>query len=84
MGNNICFKFWGNPDRKIIKFISSPSPPPYPNTSYHECCICLNSYSYYHSGGRKKLQCGHIFHNECIERWNEKNILCPICRKKNI
>lgn len=39
-----------------------------------ECSICLNDIS----GENKKLQCGHIFHEECINKWNENT--CPYCR----
>ncbi|XP_077597475.1 E3 ubiquitin-protein ligase TTC3 [Stigmatopora nigra] len=27
------------------------------------------------------LECGHTFHNQCIEQWLTKNSTCPNCRK---
>lgn len=32
----------------------------------------------------KKLDCNHIFHNYCINRWSEINNTCPLCRKSNV
>jgi hypothetical protein len=28
----------------------------------------------------KRLQCGHVFHPKCINRWLRKCIQCPMCR----
>ena len=28
----------------------------------------------------RKLKCGHSFHQECCDKWMEKNIKCPTCR----
>ena len=27
-------------------------------------------------------QCGHTFHQHCLDIWLEKNKTCPICRKQ--
>ena len=40
-----------------------------------ECSICLNSST---CGG--KLKCGHIFHENCINKWFEFKNTCPNCR----
>uniref|UniRef100_A0AC34GPU6 RING-type domain-containing protein n=1 Tax=Panagrolaimus sp. ES5 TaxID=591445 RepID=A0AC34GPU6_9BILA len=29
------------------------------------------------------LQCGHLFHDECIDGWFENRNFCPICRAKD-
>lgn len=43
----------------------------------NECSICLLSLT---NSKNKKLQCNHVFHYDCIEKWlNIKNI-CPLCR----
>ena len=26
------------------------------------------------------LNCGHIYHKDCIDVWIEKNTKCPLCR----
>ncbi|EDW82329.1 uncharacterized protein Dwil_GK25745 [Drosophila willistoni] len=28
--------------------------------------------------------CGHAFHEECLQRWREESTTCPICRKKDV
>jgi hypothetical protein len=40
-----------------------------------ECTICLNSST---CGG--KLKCGHVFHENCINKWFELTNTCPNCR----
>ena len=43
------------------------------------CSICLENYKkndYY-----RTLNCNHIFHKKCVDRWFKKNHLnCPMCR----
>jgi hypothetical protein len=41
-----------------------------------ECSVC------YESGPAIQTRCGHIFCESCINTWTEKNITCPMCRKK--
>lgn len=51
--------------------------------SEHHCSICLEQYvnSTNEEAKVSKVQCGHYFHNNCIEKWMSKNNLtCPICR----
>jgi hypothetical protein len=42
-----------------------------------ECSICLNPMK-----GRyvKKIFCGHTFHSECLNKWEETKRSCPMCR----
>lgn len=40
------------------------------------CTICLSE-----TECDRQLYCGHSFHNECIEKWLEKNNTCPNCRE---
>lgn len=43
-----------------------------------KCIICLELIEY-----RKDLTfitCGHFYHDECINKWLEKKVTCPICR----
>ena len=48
----------------------------------NECCICLE----YFESKIIKLDCNHLFHYKCINKWRKINNKCPICRKpiKNI
>ncbi len=39
-----------------------------------DCCICFESLY-----GGHKLDCGHIFHESCIEQVKTDN--CPLCRR---
>lgn len=55
----------------IERFVSSGS--------NNQCSICLNTI---HIGAEcGKLQCGHYYHYNCIERWLNVNSTCPTCRR---
>lgn len=43
-----------------------------------ECLICYELCIYPFI---KQLECDHIFHIECIDKWLQKNPNCPLCRK---
>ena len=45
-----------------------------------KCAIC--QYEYKETEKISKLPCLHIFHNDCIKGWLEKNKVCPICKKE--
>ncbi len=54
---------------------------PQPNPPREKCVICYEKLS------KKKfrnlaLECNHQFHTECIWKWANKNIECPLCRKE--
>jgi len=44
-----------------------------------ECAICLEEVG---EGEAVKMiaYCRHVFHAECIDRWLEKQVTCPVCR----
>ena len=47
------------------------------------CSICLEIFDEESLEKSVKLiNCNHIFHKECIEKWykNSENINCPVCR----
>ncbi len=48
------------------------------NNEDKECSICLNIIS----ENEQKLECGHVFHKECISKWFLRSITCPCCRVK--
>jgi hypothetical protein len=32
--------------------------------------------------GVKKLECGHLFHTECVAHWLSITRICPVCRQR--
>ena len=46
------------------------------DNNYEQCSICLDETS----EGLVELTCNHIFHRECIEKWNKVQNFCPNCR----
>ena len=54
--------------------------PPDPSVHDFTCTICMDDEKTYEL--LATLDCGHVFHNACIERWLRcESIACPICRK---
>lgn len=43
----------------------------------NECVICLEDIK---EDTSRTLTCGHIFHSDCIDSWNNVQVNCPICR----
>ena len=43
-----------------------------------KCSICLDD----NSLRKRKLNCGHKFHFNCIEQWLKNNKRCPLCNKE--
>jgi E3 ubiquitin-protein ligase RNF115/126 len=48
-----------------------------------ECVICMEAMT--GQGELSLLPCGHVYHKECISRWEKesKSVRCPQCRRKN-
>lgn len=42
-----------------------------------ECTICLLTYT---EETKKVTECHHTFHTECLDRWLQNNMSCPLCR----
>ena len=42
------------------------------------CTICLAELIF----DKKRLQCGHKFHRDCILEWAKNHNNCPMCRLK--
>jgi hypothetical protein len=42
-----------------------------------ECSICMEKLTY-----KMHLQCGHCFHDDCIDTWLSSKSTCPLCRQK--
>lgn len=46
----------------------------------NDCIICLNEME---TGSTQiSLECGHLFHEECITDWLGINNTCPVCRRE--
>ena len=60
----------------------TPPVPAKPKNSFiqtdSECSICTNVMG---KSNIKTLQCGHKFHNDCINDWFQRGGGCPYCRK---
>ncbi|XVF53071.1 hypothetical protein PTKIN_Ptkin05aG0070100 [Pterospermum kingtungense] len=52
-----------------------------PRPKDNSCSICLSEYK-----AKDKIRtitdCGHYFHDDCIDEWLKRNAACPICRNK--
>jgi hypothetical protein len=42
------------------------------------CRVCFQEYN--DMDIQRKLNCDHIYHQKCIDKWFESNINCPLCR----
>jgi hypothetical protein len=47
------------------------------STDDSKCCICYGEYK----NNAGKLECKHIFHKQCIHRWLNTSLSCPLCRQ---
>ena len=53
-----------------------PNATPEEMATAESCIICRDSLQH----GCKVLQCGHIFHTECLKNWAVVQQICPTCR----
>lgn len=44
--------------------------------------ICIICQEFFKSNSEiiREMNCGHPYHIECIDRWFEENVSCPICK----
>ncbi|KAF3783356.1 E3 ubiquitin-protein ligase [Nymphaea thermarum] len=42
------------------------------------CAVCLEGFGV--DGEARETPCSHRYHNNCIIKWLEKHITCPVCR----
>ncbi|KAH0632573.1 hypothetical protein KY284_035359 [Solanum tuberosum] len=50
-----------------------------PETKDH-CCICLEEYCDKEELAR--IDCGHMYHMDCLKEWNKIVNTCPVCRRR--
>ncbi|QDZ18700.1 RING-type domain-containing protein [Chloropicon primus] len=43
------------------------------------CCICLEEYD--STSKLTRLPCKHWMHSECIEKWFNRDVTCPLCKE---
>jgi len=48
------------------------------NNDEEICSICIDGMEQEY----KVTKCGHLFHRECLFKWLENNVTCPLCRNK--
>lgn len=49
------------------------------NSVDHDCPICMTDITF----SPKKMSCGHVFHEKCINEWKSIKNTCPICRNES-
>lgn len=55
-----------------------PPPPGVPERPQTTCMICLEDFEL---GDKcRRLPCGHVFHEKCIDEWLKRCTDCPICK----
>eukprot|EP00826_Nyctotherus_ovalis_P065921 TRINITY_DN970_c0_g7_i1.p1 TRINITY_DN970_c0_g7~~TRINITY_DN970_c0_g7_i1.p1 ORF type:complete len:230 (+),score=67.91 TRINITY_DN970_c0_g7_i1:189-878(+) len=63
--------------KEVIKIIPA-HPFEKQNDMNEECPICLEIYKLKDSV--KTIECGHTFHEQCIDQWLVNVLKCPLCR----
>lgn len=48
-----------------------------PFSTSKQCAICFDKYV--NMDTIRILQCGHMYHTVCIDKWLKRKILCPTC-----
>ncbi|XP_010462720.2 PREDICTED: E3 ubiquitin-protein ligase At4g11680-like [Camelina sativa] len=44
------------------------------------CCICLETFGEEERIVIRKLECSHVFHSKCIDKWLRVKSTCPLCQ----
>lgn len=52
----------------------------WPETQGHDCAICQSEFQQGEEG--KRLECQHVYHKSCLDRWLMVNAVCPVCRRR--
>lgn len=49
------------------------------HTAYGDCCICMDCIN----AGQvvRKLECGHSYHKNCVDKWLRQKACCPVCQR---
>jgi len=72
---------YGFPNESDIKKINENSKlEVFRETRMKQCSVCYTNIKF--GDIVRKLNCGHIFHQECVDKWLEEKLSCPLCRYK--
>eukprot|EP00741_Cyanophora_paradoxa_P002226 tig00000571_g2158.t1 len=44
----------------------------------NECPVCREEFALHQDV--RKMECGHVFHDDCLIQWLERHNTCPLCR----
>lgn len=62
-----------NVNNNLTEFINKQKD----SNNYKECVICLENMIY--NEDLIMINCSHIYHKECIQKWLNRNSICPLC-----
>ena len=72
---------YGFPNESDIKKINENSKlEVFRETRMKQCSVCYTNIKF--GDIVRKLNCDHIFHQECVDKWLEEKLSCPLCRYK--
>jgi len=72
---------YGFPNESDIKKINDNSIlEVFRETQMKQCSVCYTNIKF--GDIVRKLKCNHIFHQECVDKWLEEKLSCPLCRYK--
>ena len=72
---------YGFPSDSDIKKINDNSKlEVFRETRMKQCSVCYTNIKF--GDIVRKLNCDHIFHQECVDKWLEEKLSCPLCRFK--
>merc|ERR1712217_833136 len=64
--------------RRLIRRAFDGSFPTHKCSPAEECAVCHESLN---GADAKLFPRGHVFHNECILQWFQRQLTCPLCRR---
>ena len=69
----------------MISFISAEDPNAIEgDIEIKDCFICYDEFSTTDNRYVVELDCRnkHVFHTDCVNKWFEKNTVCPLCKEE--
>lgn len=71
----------GQEHKRCIETVVNVKSQSYETTEkkFDSCSICTDNYK--NNEIVSVLDCGHVFHNQCITEWGHYHPSCPVCKK---